>query len=230
MAESDRWVKVTPPDGGAFDALHVSAQGTPRGAIVLIQEIFGINSAMRTKAGAFAVAGFHVLSPDLFWRTSPHIELNPAEPAQRERAMKLNGSFDDAAALVDLRATVEALRRLTGDQAVASVGYCLGGRLSFAAGQQGIVSAAVGYYGVALDRYFGSDHASPTLVHVAQEDALCPPPAQAAIAARAQTVSKIEVMSHAGVGHAFARPGPTYVEAAARAADARTLAFLGAAR
>lgn len=226
MADADLWVDVALPGGSKFQALYVPARGTPKGAVLLIQEIFGVNAAMRKKAAIYADAGFHVLVPDLFWRFAPHIELNPAEPAQREQAMQYNGTFDDAAALGDLEAAADALRKLASVKAVASVGYCLGGRLSFAAGHKGIVAKAVAYYGVALDRYFAGTHASPTLVHVAQGDTLCPPPAQAAIAERAKANPNIQVMSHAGVGHAFARPGPTYVQAAAEAAQARTLAFL----
>ena len=61
------------------------------------------------------------------------------------------------------------------------VGYCLGGRMSFALGASGAVSAAVSYYGVALNKFFGSEHGARTLVHVAQQDTMCPPAAQLAI-------------------------------------------------
>ncbi len=99
--------------------------------------------------------------------------------------------------------------------------------MSFALGSTGAVSAAVSYYGVALHKYFGTEHGARTLVHVAMQDTLCPAPAQAAIVEYAQRFANVSVSLHAGVGHAFSRTGsPAHVPVVAEVAQAQTDAFV----
>jgi carboxymethylenebutenolidase len=229
-AAAPRWIDIGPD--AKFKGLYVeaAAAGQARGGIVLVQEIFGVNANMRATAQAFAEQGYAVLVPDLFWRTEPGIVLDPSDEQQRQRAMKLNESFDDAAGLADLGAAVAALRQASGSAHVFSVGYCLGGRLSFALGARGDVARAVAYYGVNLARYAGAEVRSPVLAHVAQNDALCPPQAQQQLAKLLKDTAQVRLEVHAGVGHAFSRLGsPAYVAATAERAMEQTLAFLGGA-
>lgn len=224
---SESFVDIAIPDKSGFTGLYVSPKTPARGAILLVQEIFGINENMRLTARDYAAKGFHVLVPDLFWRTEARLDLNPGNAADREKAMGLNQAFDDAKGLSDLTAAAKTLKQLASTESVASVGYCLGGRMSFALGSTGAVSAAVAYYGVALQKYFEGPHHARTLVHVAQQDTLCPPPAQLAIVEYAQRFDNVSVSLHAGVGHAFSRIGsPAHVPAIAEVAQAQTDAFL----
>jgi carboxymethylenebutenolidase len=229
MSEKVSRENITSSAGEAFTGLYCRPEGAIRGAILLVQEIFGINENMRLTASSFAARGYAVLVPDLFWRFSPGLDLDPTVQSDRDEAMKYNSEFDDELGVGDLRASVERLKSLANTESVASVGYCLGGRLSFALGKEGAVSAAVSYYGVALQKYFGVRHASRTLVHIATADTLCPEPLQEGILDYAKRFPIVKVIMHEGVGHAFARLGSaTYVAATAERAREQTDAFLEA--
>lgn len=213
---------------GCFDAYlrYPDDGGAAAPAVIVLQEIFGVNAFVRETCDWFAANGLIAAAPDLFWRQSPGIELGEGD---REQAMALMKGLDQDKAVVDcaaLRDRLAALPRCSGR--VGASGYCLGGKIAYLLAARGQVDAAVSYYGVgiqgALDEAQGLDR--PLLLHVAIEDALCPPDAQAAIAAALGARPGVAIEEHPA-GHAFARTGSTaYVETSARAAHARTLAFL----
>jgi carboxymethylenebutenolidase len=196
----------------------------------MIQEIFGINANMRWTAQQFAEAGFLVAAPDLFWRVAPGIQLDPADPQQRARAMELNGSFDSEKGLSDCRQTVEHLRRHPScNGRVGAIGYCLGGRLAFLLAADGDIDAAACFYPVAIQPQLESLTMSdvPLLVHLGAEDALCKPEAQSEIKIVVETRKANRVMIYAGVGHGFARQGrSSEAAAAAEKAETATVEFL----
>lgn len=197
-------------------------------AVIVLQEIFGVNAFVRETCDWFAANGFIAAAPDLFWRQSPGIELGEGD---REQAMALMKGLDQDKAVADcaaLRDRLVALPRCSGR--VGASGYCLGGKIAYLLAARGQVDSAVSYYGVgiqgALDEAQRLDR--PLLLHVGVEDALCPPDAQAAIAAALGTRPGVAIEEHAA-GHAFARTGSAaYIETSARAANAHTLAFLAA--
>lgn len=224
-------LNIRSADAQTFHA-HVATPDSspPLPAIVLIQEIFGINENMRWTAKRLAEAGFLVVVPDLFWRTAPGIELDPADSEQRARAMELNGSFDSRSGLSDCRQTINLVRGLAScNGRVGTVGYCLGGRLAFLLAMQGAIDASVCFYPVAVQPELKALSVSkvPVLVHLASDDALCKSEAQSEITTFVQAEASNGVIIHEGVGHGFARMGRTGMAAAAAdRAESATVEFL----
>lgn len=225
---TNEFVDVPMPDGEQMPAYVVRADGDDvRSGLVLLQEIFGVNANMRKTAEAFASQGFDVIVPDLFWRQERRVELDPSSEADRARATALMQGLDQKLAVEDAMAAAGYLKTLpdsAGD--VGAVGYCLGGKLAFLLATKGDIAVAVSYYGVAiqssLDR--SDDLVAPLLLHIAKDDSLCPPEAQAAIHAALDDRANVAIIDHPGVGHAFARiGGGGYDRQAAERADAATL-------
>lgn len=109
------------------------------------------------------------------------------------------------------------------------MGYCLGGKLAYLLANRPGIEAAVSYYGVAIQDALGNatDVRCPLLLHIAQEDHLCPPAAQTAIKDALGSLNGVQVMVHPGVGHAFARKGgASFDPVAAKRANGATAAFL----
>jgi len=170
-------LKISSVDGKTFNS-YVAAPDSkpPFPAIILIQEIFGINENMRWTAKQFAEAGFLVVAPDLFWRAAPGIELDPADARQRGRAMEIYGSFVSQRGICDHREAVDHVRRGSScNGRVGAVGYCLGGRLAFVLATQGDIDASVCFYPVAVQPELRTLRVSkvPLLVHLGSDDVLC---------------------------------------------------------
>jgi carboxymethylenebutenolidase len=231
---SGRFVSIPGPDG-AFQAFCALPSGSdPAPALLVLQEIFGVNANVRSVAEAYATQGYVALAPDLFWRQAQRVDLDPALAEDRGRAMALFGRFDETAAVKDCAAAAAYLRGLPAcNGRVGAVGYCMGGKLAYLLACESDIDAAVSYYGVgiqsALDR--AGDSQVPQLLHLAADDHLCPTLAQLAISSAATaTGGHIRVMTHIGAGHAFARRGAeSFVSAAAEVADGATLDFLRSA-
>lgn len=127
-------VDIPIDDSRKFGGLYGQPEKSSKGSILLIQEIFGLNRNMQVAAEEYVKLGYHVLMPDLFWRMTPGLRLDPSVEADRSLAMDCNKRFDDITGLTDLHASIKQLRSLTKNEKVVSIGYCLGGRLSFALG------------------------------------------------------------------------------------------------
>jgi carboxymethylenebutenolidase len=203
---------------------------TPAPAVIVIQEIYGVNAVMRGVADRLAAAGFLAVAPDLFWRIEPGIDLTDQTEAGNMRAFELFGLYDVDSGIQDIAATIDAVRALpdcTGK--VGAVGYCLGGKLAFLAATRTDSDASVAYYGVGLDALVGEAEklAHPLMLHVAEEDRFVPKTAQQAIETGLKNHPEVELHTYPGQDHAFARPGGMhYDKASADLADARTLQFL----
>ena len=131
-------------DGG-FQAYLAEPDGPPRAAIVVIQEIFGVNEGIRRKCEKWSEKGYLALTPDLFWRLEPGVELDPDIEDQFSRALDLMGRFDQDQGVKDIEATIRAARARLGDGGkVGVVGYCLGGRLAFMVATRTDSDASVG--------------------------------------------------------------------------------------
>lgn len=89
-------------DAGNFGAYRADPAGTPRAAIVVIQEVFGVNAGIRRKCDRLAEDGYLAIAPDLFWRLEPGIELDPDIPEQMSKGLELFGKFDQDAAIRDI--------------------------------------------------------------------------------------------------------------------------------
>lgn len=212
---------------GSFAAYRADPKGTPRGAIVVIQEIFGVNEGIRRKCDHFASLGYVAFAPDLFWRHQPGIELDPDVETEFKQALDWMGKFDQDKGVADIEATIRAAREASGGK-VGVTGYCLGGRLAFMTAARTDSDASVGYYAVGVDGLLGEKHAiaNPLLLHIAGEDGFVPAATQKAMHEGLDDHPKVTLYDYPGEDHGFATEmGKRRSEAAAQLADSRTEAF-----
>jgi carboxymethylenebutenolidase len=214
---------------GRFGA-YIAQPTTPNGAaLVVIQEIFGVNGVMRELADSYAAQGYVAIVPDLFWRIKPGISITDKSPEEMALAFDYYGKFDVAGGIDDIQATVTYARTL--GEKVGAVGYCLGGLLAFLTACHTDVDAAVSYYGVGInDRVADATGITkPLLLHIASEDQFVPKHAQAAILALASGNALLTAHVYDGLDHAFARPGGDHYDGAGAAlANGRTADFFKA--
>ncbi len=217
---------------GSFSAYCANPAGEPRAAIVVIQEIFGVNEGIRRKCDAWAAQGYLALAPDLFWRLEPRVELDPDVEPEFKRALGLMGRFDQDEGIRDIEAAIgEARKRLSGRGKVGCVGFCLGGRLAFMTSARTDVDASVAYYPVGVDNLLGESDAitKPLLIHIAGDDGFVPPDVQAKMHAALDDHPLVTLHDYPGEDHGFAAEmGRRRSEEAARLADSRTEAFFEA--
>lgn len=212
---------------GRFKGYAAEPEGPPRAAIIVIQEIFGVNEGIRRKCDRWASLGYLAIAPDLFWRLEPGIELDPDVPEQFQRALGLFGQFDQNAGVSDIEATIRAARSM-GAAKVGCVGYCLGGRLAFMAAARTDIDASVGYYGVGIDNLLGERHAiaNPLMLHIPTADHFVGPEVQKAMHDGLDDHPRVVLHDYAGLDHGFAAEmGQRRNDEAARLADGRTEAF-----
>ncbi|MGA9580347.1 MAG: dienelactone hydrolase family protein [Allosphingosinicella sp.] len=212
-----------------FDAYVAEPAGAPRAAIVVIQEIFGINDGIRRKCDHMAGLGYLAFAPDLFWRLEPGVRLDPDVPEEFERALGLMGRFDQDQGVADIEATIRAARARLGDgRKVGIVGYCLGGRLAYMAAARTDADASVAYYAVGLPDILHEKNAiaRPLLLHIAGADHFVDEPAQRAMHEALDDHPKVILHDYPGEDHGFATEmGKRRSEKAARLADRRTEDF-----
>ena len=223
-------ISIEPLDGaGSFSAYCAEPAGTPRAAIIVIQEIFGVNAGIQRKCDVLAEQGYLAIAPDLFWRLEPGILLDPDVPEQFQQALAWMGKFNQDAGVRDIEATIRAARaRLGGDGKVGAVGYCLGGRLAFMTATRTDVNASVCYYGVGIDGLLGEKHAiaHPVLLHIPEEDHFVDKAAQQRMHEGLDDHPKVTLCDYPGVDHGFATEfGKRRSDASAKLADERTTAF-----
>lgn len=214
---------------GRFQAYCAAPDGTPKAAVIVIQEIFGVNPGIRRKCDHWASLGYLAIAPDLFWRLQPGVELDPDVPDQFQEALGLMGRFDQEAGVSDIEATIRAARqRLGGAGKVGCVGYCLGGRLAFMTSARTDIDASVGYYGVGIDNLLREKHAisHPLMLHIAGADHFVGPEIQKAMHEGLDDHPKVVLHDYPGLDHGFASElGKRRNEAGAQLADSRTEAF-----
>jgi carboxymethylenebutenolidase len=223
---SQEWANIQGPAGG-FKAYVARPSGAPKGAVVVIQEIFGVNEGVRGKCHWLAGQGFLAVAPDLFWRIEPGIELTDKTEAEWTRAFQLFNAFDVAGGVEDINATI-AWARGQGTAKVGAVGYCLGGLLAYLTACRTTADASVGYYGVGIDQRLAeaAQITKPLMLHIAGKDQFVKPEAQAAIAAGLAGNGHVTLHTYAEQDHAFTREGGAHFDkAAAILADGRTVAF-----
>ena len=218
---------------GSFSAYaSLPVTGTGPGVLV-IQEIFGVNGFIRSVCDYYASLGYLAVAPDLFWRSEPGVQLDPRSEADHKRAFELMGKTDMDKAIVDLIATLGAMRKheaCTGK--VGTVGFCLGGRLAYQMATRSDADANVGYYGVGIQDLLNEAKGitRPLMLHMPEDDKYAPPEAQVKIEEGLRGISGVQLFQYPGADHAFARTGgQNYKEDAARLALERTVKMLSSA-
>lgn len=216
---------------GSFQGYCAEPDGEPRAAIIVIQEIFGVNEGIRRKCDNWAKQGYLAIAPDLFWRLKPGLELDPDIESEFQEALGWMGRFDQDQGIADIEAAIHEARARTGGKKVGCVGYCLGGRLAFMTATRTDVDASVGYYGVGIDGLLGEKHAiaHPVLLHIPTVDHFVGPDVQKAMHEGLDDHPKVTLHDYDGLNHGFAAEmGNRRDEAGAQLADSRTADFFAA--
>lgn len=222
-------VTIDAIDGsGSFTAYAARPTGEAKAAIIVIQEIFGVNPGIRQKCDKLAADGYLAVAPDLFWRIQPGIQLDPDVPEELQQAFDYMGKFDQDAGIRDIEATIRWARSEVAGGKVGAVGYCLGGRLAYMTAARTDIDASVGYYAVGIPDLLREAHAiaHPLMLHIAGADHFVTPDAQQAMHEGLDDHPKVTLIDHPGVDHGFATEmGARRAPAEAEKADAATAAF-----
>lgn len=184
-------------DGHSFGAWRADPAGTPKGAIVVIQEIFGVNSHIRNVTDRFASEGYVAIAPAIFDRAQRDFECGYS-PDEIAVAREFIGKIPMDQMLLDTQAAIDAVK----DKGpVGIVGFCLGGSIAFlAAGKLSGLSAAVGYYGGMVAKNVDLKPKIPVQLHFGEDDNGIPMSDVEQVKAKRP---EVEVFTYKGAGHGF---------------------------
>src|SRR5277367_3784741 len=215
---------------GAFGAYIARPKASPASAVVVLQELFGVNADIRKTCDELAEQGFIAVAPDLFWRQESGVDLSVTSEPDWQHGLRLNQAYDRDAGAKDVKDTANAVAKLPGCTGkVAVLGYCLGGLLVYLTAVRFGVDAGVAYHGGDTEKYLGEVDGlrAPLLMHLAEDDEFISKSAQAQIKAALADKPNATVYSYPGQNHAFSRHnGAHYNAAAAALAHGRTYEFL----
>jgi carboxymethylenebutenolidase len=219
------WVTVKAEDGHQLDAYVAAPEKEPVGAIVVIQEIFGVNPSIRGVADWYAREGFLAIAPALFDRFEPNLQLGYGE-ADMKRAFELYPKLDPNVSMLDVAAAFHYVKRA--GKPAGIVGFCYGGLTTWVSATRGEnvrmqPDACVCYYPGGVGKVASEEPSCPVMIHFGGADDHIGADQREAVE---KAHPEVEVYVYEGVGHAFANPDrPSYNEPAAKLADERTLAF-----
>jgi carboxymethylenebutenolidase len=217
-------------NGGTFQAYVANQKKVQGPALLLIQEIFGVNRTMRELADDLSLLGYVVVCPDIFWRIQPGIQLNTYSPDEWKQAFGLFQKFDVDKGIEDLKATLAHVRQMPGVTGkVGCTGYCLGGKLAYLMMTRSNIDCGVSYYGVGIQDLLdeAKNIKKPYLMHIAAKDQFVPPEAQQKVISALKGNKLVTIHVYPEQDHAFARVGGDhYDKDAATQANERTAAFL----
>lgn len=215
------FTELTASDGHKLNAYVAQPQGTPRGGLVVVQEIWGVNSHIRSVADGYAADGYYVIAPAVFDRIERNVDLGYSDPEEMKKAMGLMGKLDNDTALLDLAA---AIQHVAPHGKVGMVGFCRGGLLTWlSACKLDGLSAAVPYYGGGIPNFADLKPRCPVLAHFGEHDAHIP--LQTVEAFRGKQPDVLVQTYPADHGFNCDQRG-SYEFASAKLARERSLAFL----
>jgi carboxymethylenebutenolidase len=211
-------VKLQASDGHELDAYVAEPAGKSWGALVVVQEIFGVNQHMRSVADRFSQEGFYAVAPALFDRVESNVELTD-DGMQKGIALAQKVNIEDA--VKDVEAALQYAAKRAGKPA-GVVGYCYGGTLAWLSATRLSPAAAVGYYGGQIARFAQESPRAPVMLHFGKQDSHIP---QADVEKVHAAHPEVEICWY-DAGHAFNNETrASYNAEAAKEAMARTLAF-----
>ena len=213
---------LTAEDGHRLSAYRATPIGKPRGALVIVQEIFGVNSHIRSVADSYAADGYVALAPALFDRVEPGFETGYTQ-ADIDRGRTIRGKVGWDQMVMDTKAAVKELAK--GGTKIGVIGYCMGGSMAWlSATRIDGLSAAVGYYGGAVAEFATENPRCPVLLHFGESDASIPQEHWDKVRA---AHPEVPMHIYAGAGHGFSCDARgSYHEASAKLARERSIAFL----
>ena len=214
------WVDLTAVDGFRLSAYRADPQGVPRGALVVAQEIFGVNSHIRSVCDGYAADGYVTIAPALFDRYERGVDIGYTPPdVARGRELKALAKAD--AALRDVTAARDAV---AGAGKVGILGYCWGGYIAWiAAARVPGFACAVPYYGGGMTDAITEQPKCPVMAHFGERDSMIPVTGVKALAAAHPSAQVFIYPADHGF-NCYQRG--SYDAASARLARERTLAFL----
>ena len=212
---------LTAADKHKLGAYRADPKGAPKGGIVVIQEIFGVNQHIRAVCDRFAADGYVAVAPALFDRTQPNFECGYTPP-EIENARKFIAKPDWDAMLRDTDAAIKEIKSVG---PLAIIGFCMGGTIAFlAAARLSGLSVAVAYYGGRIVAFADEKPKCPTQMHFGETDQSIP---MIDIEIIKQKRSDCEIYVYKGAGHGFhCDERGSYNADASKVAWERTTAFL----
>jgi carboxymethylenebutenolidase len=207
-------------DGHEFSAWLAAPPGRPRGAVLVLQEIFGVNAHIRAVTDSYAAEGYVAIAPAVFDRVRRGVELGYTPDTMKEGFGYVQ-SLQPEKTLLDLAASIAVVRHAG---RVGVVGFCWGGKMAYVSGCELPVACGVAYYGGRIVQELGRTPKCPMLYHFGANDAHIPP----------SDIEQIRAVDTRGIFHVY--PGAdhgfncdmraSFNAEAAQLARARTLAFL----
>ena len=223
------WIRLKADDGHELGAYVATPATPPVGALVVIQEIFGVNKSIRTVADHYASHGILSIAPALFDRFEPNVELGYGEADMKRAFGHFYPKLDPSVSLLDIAAAFHHAKQAGKPTGV--LGFCYGGLTTWLSAVRGEdyrmqPDCCVGYYAGGVGKFASEEPVCPVMLHFgAADDHIGIDQIDAVRTAHPE----VEIFLYEGVGHAFANPDrPSYNAAAAALADKRSLAFLKA--
>jgi carboxymethylenebutenolidase len=214
-------IELIASDGHHLSAYVAEPKGAVIGALVMLQEFFGVNAHIRAMADEYANEGFYTIAPAIFDRVERDVELG-YDPAGMQKGRELRARLDLDQTMLDVQAAIDEVARFG---PVAALGYCWGGSLAYlaAARLKGVV-CAVGYYGAQIAGHAAETLRAPVLLHFAENDEYIPFRDVETIRA---IHPEIEMYIYPGTEHGFSCNDRRFYEPKAAAlARERSLAWL----
>jgi carboxymethylenebutenolidase len=214
-------IKLTASDHFQLGGYRADPTGAPKGAVVVIQEIFGVNHHIRAVCDRLAGEGYVAIAPSIFDRIEPGFT-SGYSPDEIATARKFVANPDWAAMLRDAQAAIDAVKDVG---PVGIIGFCLGGSVAYAAATKlSGLSAAIGYYGGAIVRFADDKPKVPTQLHFGEKAAGIPHSDVETVKAKRP---EVEIHVYPGAQHGFnCDERASYDKTSADIAWPRSLAFL----
>jgi carboxymethylenebutenolidase len=190
-------VTLTSSDGFKLGAYRADPTGAPKGAVVVIQEIFGVNHHIRAVTDRLANEGYVAIAPAVFDRLQKDFQTGYT-PDDIAKGREMAGKADQQAMLRDTQAAIDAVKSVG---KVGITGFCMGGTITFvAAAQLSGLSAAVAYYGGQIAKSVDQKPKVPIMMHFGEKDAGIPMPDVELIQAKHPNA---EIFVYEGAQHGF---------------------------